>query len=101
MTSQLIKRCARGLRNALSSCEPGWLSTAFLLPAVLGSLALLLYVASLSQVPVELFDAGEEGTGQGAVAVQTSDVPTGLRAEAAADVHVRWALLPPFQTWEP
>jgi hypothetical protein len=42
-----LKRLSQLFSSAMSSCETGWLSTAFLTPALLGSIALLFYVESI------------------------------------------------------
>lgn len=57
--SAMVKRMSSVwsfLRNCLSSCEPGWISQAFLWPAVLGSVVLMLYVDNLPYQPLPQFD---------------------------------------------
>lgn len=73
MRSDLLRRVRRFVGSALSSCEAGWIGTAFLLPALTGSLALMFYVESVhpsSEPDMAGFDTEPSDT----VAFSPSDV---------------------------
>lgn len=59
--ASVASRLKSRIRDALSSCEPGWIAQAFWLPALMGSLALLFYVETLTPAaPESLWETGAE-----------------------------------------